>query len=185
MNVPSVYLDTNVLIDAFNAKRKLHKEAVLLLELIKEKRWVARTSIFTLIEFTEAQKSNYFAIKKIQEGTEIREIAGLLRNMELSSEEIAELGKRKADFLKGLEIVLVELNADGWSRALELSSNYNVSGPDAIHLSAALQVGCKIIATNDTDFIKEGNAVLDEEREHTALVMCQPKDVAKIMDNKG
>lgn len=155
---PVMYLDTNVLLDAMFGRRRAAQS---LLERIRENRWPAITSPFSILEMLEAKKADKWAEKLLVEGWSFFQIQRKLGERrtgpsQLRRKELEEVYLNLQARLKPvLEIVTLPEPTPGlFDRAEDVSASTNIEATDVFHLATALEFGCDMLVTADRDFAK-------------------------------
>lgn len=178
------YIDTNVALDYITAR---NREAVLVLNKIKEKGWKCISSSFLAMELADYKKDSLFVIDKaIEKKWEMRKILRETYSKDLKRGDFEKVLDWFNDFLqeyKNLEIYDFLKTSDEWLGAQGISFNSNLNAPDAIHLTSAMFGAiagyCQIMITNDRHFIKEEQRVIDENRLARKLKVMTVADVRK------
>lgn len=148
--VPHIYLDANIIVDIIQGQRN---SSIHLIETIKNKVWICSTSAFSYMEVLDIMQENKFIYEKMSEGYPLKKILRMRNDRDLSSatlNKILEVVKNR--FFKRYKIYFYDLSPDGWSLALGLGSDSNISAPDCIHLATAMEAGCDLLITSDETF---------------------------------
>lgn len=155
---PIFYLDTNVLLDAMYGRRQ---SAAALLQRIRETGWSAITSPFSILEMLEAKKADKWAEKLQAEGRTFFQIHRRLGERRSGPSQLRQrdLGEVYQDLRTKLqpvhEIVMLPQPTPGlFDRAEDISASTNIETTDLFHLATALEFGCDILVTADSEFAK-------------------------------
>jgi len=154
---PHLYLDTSVILDAIH---KRYEPSVALMKRIETEHWQCSTSRFTALEILDVEQEEKFIENLRTEGFLLSKIRGYLgsrRQLEwgLKSRELNEIYVTLHDVLSS-EFAFIEfehpLTEELWDKAEGYCAITNIGAMDAIHLAAALEIGCNILVTRDSDF---------------------------------
>ncbi len=155
---PILYLDTNVLLDAMYGRRE---SAGLLLQRIRENGWIAITSPFSILEMLEAEKADRWAEKLQAEGMSFFQIQKRLGERRTGSSRLDryDLEETYTDLRTRLQPVYEIVTFPSptpWllDGAEDISASTNIEATDIFHLASALEFGCDILVTADSDFAK-------------------------------
>ena len=178
------YIDTNVALDYITAR---NREAVLVLNKIKEKGWKCISSSFLAMESADYRKDSLFVIDKaIEKKWEMRRILRETYSKDLRRGDFEKVFDWFNEFLqeyKNLEIYDFLKTSDEWQGAQAISFNSNLNAPDAIHLTSAILGAiagyCQVMITNDRHFIKEAQRVIEEYSLAPKLKVMTISDVRK------
>lgn len=151
---PFIYIDTNVVIDTID---KSNKNAIHLMETIRDKKWECATSTFTLLEVLDVKKDSRFIMNKLGEGYTIKWILRKRSEKDLSNSEMENIyEKMYNNFFDRYKFVeFYWLTMEGWERVIELGTKSNISAPDLIHLATALECNCDFLVTSDEFFCQQ------------------------------
>lgn len=163
LEVPHLYLDTNVILDVLRDRQRHGKLASLeLLERAKRDKWFVSTSPFAIMEILDVEQDDLFFQIKVSEGNTVGDVLRIRRQRDLSEERLDKISSRIHDKLRisyGY-IDYWELDSQGFDHAVELARTTNISAPDCIHLATALELGCDVLVTTDEFFMKEAKRFL-------------------------
>jgi len=173
--VPHLYVDTNVFVEIIEGQ---HQASIHLIETAKEKKWRCSTSIFTLMELSEIRQDNKYVYDQLGLGTHIKKAFRSLDQKNLSLSELKQIqGKIDALFTNTYPFVeFFALEEKGWDRALDLKATTNISAPDAIHLSTAIEAGCDVLVSLDAFLIKEASKYIRT---------CSPENTQSVIIELG
>ncbi len=178
------YIDTNVALDYITAR---NREAILVLDKIREKGWKCISSSFLAMELADYKKDSLFVIDKaIEKKWEMRKILRETHNKDLRRGDFEKV----LDWFNGFkqEYNNIELydflkTSDDWQGAQGISFNSNLNAPDAIHLTTAIlgAIGgyCQIMITNDKQFIQEARKIIDDYKLARKLKVMTISEVKK------
>jgi predicted nucleic acid-binding protein len=178
------YIDTNVALDYITAR---NREAILVLDKIKERGWKCVSSSFFAMELAEYKKESLFVIEKAMEKKwEMRKILRETYKKDLRRGDFDKVLDWFNDFRKGYSnIELYDFLKDNndWQVAQGISFNTNLNAPDAIHLASAMlgAIGghCQIMITNDQHFIQEARRFIGENKPSRKLQVMTISEVKK------
>ncbi len=171
IEVPHLYLDTAILIDVLRNRRTASTR---LLEEARQKAWLISTSQFAVMELFDVEQDDRFFILEVTKG---RTVASVLRERyrrNLDENERKGIENRVKDFLyiRYPFIQYFHLTADGFNMASGLCAKTNLSAPDCLHLTTALEARSDILVTTDDHFLGEAKAYIEActpEQIHEAL----------------
>jgi len=178
------YIDTNVALDYITAR---NREAILVLDKIKEKNWKCISSSFLAMELADYKKDSLFVIDKaIEKKWEMRKILRETYNKDLRRGDFEKVLDWFNEFRKeynNIEIFDFLKTSDDWQGAQGISFNSNLNAPDAIHLTSAMlgAIGgnCQIMITNDKHFIQEARRIIGEYKLSSKLKVMTISEVKK------
>jgi predicted nucleic acid-binding protein len=155
-----LYLDTNILRDYLENR---NPKSIELIEKARQENWECITSAFAMMELSDLQKDTLFFRKTVVGNKwDVDRFLRERRNKELMEEDFKDvenylnLTSTKLPFIK-----FVNLAEEGWSIALYMASHSTLSAVDSTHLATAYTAGSEKVITNDTQFIKCGNKILE------------------------
>ncbi len=172
-----LYFDTNILRDYLENR---NPKSVELVELARQKNADCFTSAFTMMELSDLQKDTLFFQKTvIGKKWDVDRFLRERRKKILSEESYTEVN----DYLNATTVRLpfikfFNLSEDGWKIAQFISSHSNLSATDTLHLATAYSAGSNALVTNDQEFIKFGNEVLQKSKRRDDIVICTPEKVS-------
>jgi predicted nucleic acid-binding protein len=183
-NVKTFYIDTNVALDYITAR---NREAILVLDKIREKGWKCISSSFLAMELADYKKDSLFVIDKaIEKKWEMRRILRETYNKDLKRGDFEKIFEWFNNFVSQYKnIVLYDFlnTSDDWQWAQEISFNSNLNAPDAIHLTSAFQgaVGglCRFMITNDKHFKEEADRLIIEYKLQSKLNVITVSETKK------
>lgn len=156
-----VYLDTNILRDYMENR---NQKSIELVECVRQKNLECYTSSFSMMELSDLQKDTMFFQKTvISKKWDIDKFLRQRRQKDLSEDNYKELEEyldtttAKLSFLK-----FANLGEEGWVIAKYISSHSPLTAVDTIHLATAYTAECNLLITNDDQFIKAGNKILEK-----------------------
>lgn len=121
------YIDTNVALDYITAR---NREAILVLDKIKEKGWKCVSSSFLAMELADYKKDSLFVIDKaIEKKWEMRKILREIYNKDLKRgdfEKIFDWFNGFRQEYKNVELYDFLKNSDDWQGAQEISFNQDL-----------------------------------------------------------
>jgi len=178
------YIDTNVALDYITAR---NREAILVLDKIKEREWKCISSSFLAMELADYKKDSLFVIDKaIEKKWEMRKILRATYNKDLKRgdfEKVFDWFNGFRQEYKNIELYDFLKNSDDWQGAQEIFFNSNLNSPDAIHLTSAIlgAIGgyCQIMITNDQQLLKEGRRIVDDYKLSSKLKVMTISEVKK------
>lgn len=158
--VPHIYLDTPILIDVLRNRRTASTR---LMEEARQKSWRVSTSQFAVMELLDVEQDDRFFILEVTKG---RTVASVLRERykrNLDESERKGIENTVKDFLniRYPFIQYFHLTADGFNRASGLCIKTNLSAPDCLHLTTALEASCDILVTTDDHFLEEAKVYIE------------------------
>ena len=155
---PIIYLDVNVILDAVDARRPSASE---LLDRIRENSWSAITSPFSILEMLEAKKVDKWADILAEQGMSFVQIQRRLgerrtgrsslnrQSLNAVYQELQLKLQPVSEFVTFPAPLLSLMN-----RAEDISAATNIEATDVFHLATAIEYGCDILVSSDTDFVK-------------------------------
>src|SRR6266487_4718188 len=163
------YIDTNVALDYITAR---NREAILVLNKIKDRGWKCVSSSFFAMELADYKKDSLFLIEKAMEKKwEMRKITREIHKKDLRRgdfDKVLDWFKNFQDEYKNVELYDFLKSNDDWQLAQGISFTSNLNAPDAIHLASAILGAmsgyCQIMITQDQHLIKEAQRILAENR---------------------
>lgn len=178
------YIDTNVALDYITAR---NREAILVLNKIKERGWKCVSSSFFAMELADYKKESLFVIEKAMEKKwEMRKIMREIYKKDLRRGDFDKVLDWFDDFRQeynNIELFDFLKNSDDWQGAQAISFKSNLNAPDAIHLTSAMlgAIGgyCQIMITQDQHFIKEAQRILTENKLSGKLKIMTVSEVRK------
>ena len=149
---PTLYLDTNVLLDIVRPQRR-RKESRQLVEEWQAKSWFCVSSYFAQMEALDAVQEIEWFLSRANQGHSIGSL--LRRRRDRRDLSPRELNKVSRDFYSQLVpeiqdyIEWIDLGQDAWEVAMRLATATNSSAPDCIHVAAAISRKCDALVTSD------------------------------------
>lgn len=183
------YIDTNVALDYITAR---NREAILVLDNIKANGWKCISSSFLAMELADYKKDSLFVIEKaIEKKWEMRKILRETYKKDLKRGDFEKVFEWFNDFrqeYKNIELYDFLKDSNDWQLAQEISFNSNLNSPDTIHLISAIlgAIGgyCQIMITNDQQFIKEAERIIDDYKVSSKLKLMTISGVKKKFFHK-
>ena len=177
---PIIYLDTNVIRDDTQNRRK---SSVHLIAKIRNKELECYTSIFAWMEMIDSAQEEEFVREKHKEGMEYNTICRKRNQIDLSKETLEYVSEKFKDILCNYRFIKpLSLSAEGWDLALHTASNSTISAPDTIHIATAWLSGANLMFTSDEHFKKHGNEILEHEGVSDKLKIYKPDQAQKILE---
>ncbi len=149
-DVPSLFLDTNIILDVLWA-RETGDDSAELVESIRNRGWRAVTSSFAIMEVTSQEQEERYVEDQRREGIPFRNIyrqlgnrvtdSGRLRNIHLRTQRLLRL---RLPFLEYLWI-----GDEGWGEAMRLCGETDIDPSDCINLAVAKFNGAFVFVTKD------------------------------------
>lgn len=169
--IPKIYVDTNILQGAISRR---DTDAIVFLDKAKEKGWEISTSIHTLMELLDVAKDRQFLMRCVYERwTDVNTFMRKRGAKDLGGEDLSNLAKEVNNFfLTYKTIKFININDSDWNLVKKIGETSNLNSSDILHLVTAYVGGCRVLATHDGEFIKEGNKVLEQERVGNLLRVC-------------
>ena len=132
-----------------------------LLMRIRENRWLAITSPFSILEMLEAKKNEKWAATLLDQGLTFFQVQRRLGQRRtgrtsLNARSLAEVYEDLQTKLRPLSefITFPAPSSSLMNRAEDISAATNIEATDVFHLATALEFGCDILVTSDADFLK-------------------------------
>lgn len=148
---PTLYLDTNVLLDIIRPQRR--RESRMLLEEWRLRSWTCVSSYFAQMEALDAEQEIEWFLSRARQG---RSIGSLLRDRrdrrDLNRRELNKATKFfYSQFVPEVQkyIQWINLGSDAWEDAMRLAAQTNSTAPDCMHVAAAISRGCDVLVTSD------------------------------------
>lgn len=178
------YIDTNVALDYITAR---NREAIVVLNKIKERGWKCISSSFFAMELADYKKESLFVIEKAMEKKwEMRKIMRELSKKDLRRGDFDKVFNWFDDFRKeynNIELFDFLKISDDWQLAQSISFQSNLNAPDALHLTSAMlgAMGgyCQILITQDQHFLKEAQRILASHKLTGKLKLMSVSEVKK------
>ena len=173
---PYLYLDTNVILDIIRNRRVA---STILLDKIKNGKFDACTSYFTLLEVTDQEQEYKFFWKMLEKGYSLDKILRTRFHRELTKQDLKEVTEKiDTIFWKPFKDVIgfYYLEKDGWDRAWGLMEDTSIRANDLIHLATALSQKCDLFVTSDNDLL---NAIRKK------IPACTPEKVEQKLKSLG
>lgn len=183
------YIDTNVALDYITAR---NREAIVVLNKIKDRGWKCISSSFFAMELADYRKESLFVIEKAMEKKwEMRKIMRELYKKDLRRGDFDKVLDWFDDFRKeynNIELFDFLKTNDDWQGAQAISFQSNLNAPDAIHLTSAMlgAIGgyCQIMITQDQHFLKEAQRILTANKLAGKLKLMTVSEVKKKFFSK-
>ena len=179
-----LYLDTNIIRD-YLENRNHH--SIQLLELIRQKNWECISSVFTMMEIADLEQDSIFFQKTvIRKKWDADRFLRERRQKELTSDDYEDL----EEYLNKIPVQLpfltfFNLSEDGWGTAKLVASHTVLSAVDTIHFATAYTAKSDIIVTNDRNFIKHGNKIMERSKRAKSTLICLPEKVEESVEKLG
>jgi predicted nucleic acid-binding protein len=154
-----LYVDTNFILDCTEGR---NDKSIVLMSKIKENNWRCITSAFTIMEISEVKKDETFVYKKLQKKWSLSNILRERYKKDLNNDDFKEISQYiKNKIINSYPIIeTINLPEEGWTLALEISTNSNIPTGDAIHLASAWNSKCNFLVTSDKPFISNARDVI-------------------------
>jgi len=166
-----VYLDTMFLVRLQQNKGDYAKCLASLQHRVASDNWSCVTSPFGIMEWADVLQENAYILQELARGEYISDILKNKNRKErqLSTRRLRGVQKKVTRWLESHPDLITVEKIPGTSEQLfRLASviclNGTIMAPDAIHLAAALQLGCDLILTNDELFIHSVNKELANKK---------------------
>ena len=175
-NKMKIYIDTNILQGALSRR---NKDDIVFLQKLKEKDLECYTSILTVMELLDVSKDRKFLMKLIVDKfVDVNTFLSERKEKNLSLEDLQEIANNINNlFIEYKFIKLINIKETDWQLVKKIGENSNLHSSDVIHLVTAWVGGCQYLATNDDQFIKEGNKILKREKVSKKLKICKPSNI--------
>lgn len=153
------YLDTNVVLDVIDRRRRNSNSLHLIDQLRSRGELGSIISIFVLMEAVEQRQESAFMNWLVNSGhsySEIQSEGG--RSRSLSGEECGRCYNEVLAFQRGLGRkvkILCPASDTVWTEAAEFVRARNIGASDALHVAIAHSAGCSVFATSDRGLIRE------------------------------
>jgi predicted nucleic acid-binding protein len=163
-----VYVDTNIL-QAANVRKSTPD--VVFIENAKKKNWELFTSIHTFMELLDTEKDRRFLMKCVlDKGLDVSTFLAKRKSKNLSKDDLSDLATNVNNFFfTNRFIQVINIKDSDWSLVKKIGETSNLHSSDILHLVTAWVGNCQVLVTNDDDFIREGNAILKQEKVHNNL----------------
>lgn len=179
-----LYFDTNIIRDYIENR---NSKSIELLEKARNEGWDCVTSAFTMMELADLEQDTIFfhntvARKKWDVDRFLRE----RKQKTLTKSDFDDLENYLTNVLVRLPFLsYFNLSGDGWELARESASRSVLSAVDSIHLATAYSSMSELIVTNDTNFIKHGNVILQGSKRKGKIKVCLPEKVVETAQEMG
>jgi predicted nucleic acid-binding protein len=153
---PRPYIDTNLFLDYV---RNRNKESVMLLETIRHKKIVCRTSYYTLLELIDREQENRWIWKRVQTGDTLDDFLRHRYPRKLDNADLSTAFKEvETKFLKPFVdtdiVYLVYPSGQSWDSILKILRTDNFSVGDAFQVDASIGTHCNVFITRDSELAK-------------------------------
>lgn len=178
---PRIYVDTNILQGAISRR---NTEDILFLKKAKQNGWKILTSIYTLMELLDVAKDRKFLLNSIYERwIDVSTFLSERKTKNLGREDLAELAKEVNNFFIDNEVIqFINIKENDWELVKKIGETSNMHSSDALHLVTAWVGNCQVLTTNDSEFVKEGNRILTEEKASNKLKVCIVQEIGKVLN---
>ncbi len=147
------YLDTNVILDYIEQRRN---DSIYFFEkIVRTEGWSCCTSYFTILELIDQEQQLRHLGNLLTKRRPLDEIIRMKQkklNQDERSEAIAKVDTFFEKYMDNLDIF--SLNDDSWDFTIKIMDQLDISAPDALHLTVAIEANVDIFVSNDSDFIK-------------------------------
>lgn len=154
---PIFYLDVNVILDAIYDRRPSSSQFI---ARISSENWTAITSPFSILEMLEAQKADKWAADLLARGLTFFQVQRRLGERRTGR---SRLNRQALDQVYGnlrsrLQTISQHLTFPAPTSSLmnlaeDISASTNIESTDIFHLATALEYGCDILLSGDSDFV--------------------------------
>ncbi|MCL5786082.1 MAG: PIN domain-containing protein [Candidatus Thermoplasmatota archaeon] len=180
---PIPYFDSNVILDYI---RKRRNDSVLLLETIKRRKLRSWSSFYMLLELTDKEQENKWIWKRAQKGETLDDILRTRYPRNLTKDELRAvydeiIEKFMTDFIVS-DIIYVNIPSnEDWDEILQLMVESNISIADSIHVIAAINSGCNVFITRDSQLTQIIHGL--ESKWKIKLPVSDPQNLDKVLSN--
>lgn len=151
---PRIYVDTNVILDVIERRRK-KDDSFLLLDKRKNECWYCCTSAYTICELIDKEQEFLHTGNLLLKRYTLDEILKSRKPKDLSQEQRDDAIDKVRGFFKQYKIEQFTLEEKGWETAYAVLRDLNVSASDAVQVATAIEAGCSIFVTNDRELGEE------------------------------
>ena len=154
-DVPSLFLDTNIILDVLWA-RETGDDSAELVEKVRNVGWRAMTSSFAVMEVTSQEQEERYVEDQRREGIPFRNIYRQLGSRVTDASRLRNIHIRTQRLLN-LRLLFLEylwLNDDGWTEALRLCGETDIDPSDCINLAVAKFNGALVFITKDSALLR-------------------------------
>jgi len=175
-----VYVDTNVLQGTISGR---NTRDIVFIDKAKEKGCKVYTSIYTLMELLDIAKDRKFLMKSvIDKWVDVATFLQERKAKNLSKDDLDDLTTKLNNFFLHNKIIeFINIKETDWELVKKIGESSNLHSSDALHLVTAWVGNCHVLVTHDSEFIKEGNRILKEEKVYDKLRICDVNDVEEII----
>jgi predicted nucleic acid-binding protein len=156
---PRIYVDTNVILDVIERRRK-KDDSFLLLDKIKNEGWYCCTSAYTICELIDKEQEFLHVGNLLLNRHTLDEILKSRKPKDLSQEQRDDAIDKVRGFFKQYKIEQFTLEEKGWETAYAVLRDLNISASDAIQVATAIEANCSIFISNDGELGKEAQKKL-------------------------
>ena len=155
---PVFYLDVNVILDAIYDRRPSSSQLIVR---ISSENWTAITSPFSILEMLEAQKADKWAAGLLEQGLTFFQVQRRLGerrtgrsrlNRQALDQVYRDLGARLQMISRHL--TFPDPTSSLMNLAEDISASSNIESTDVFHLATAVEYGCDILVSGDSDFVR-------------------------------
>lgn len=173
-----LYLDTNLFLDM--TRNRNNEFTRTLFHEIKEDKYEAVTSTFTLLEIVQEEQEGAYAERElIHNKRSFDEIRSTMHERNLSKSTLEDVHNSVWKCLKPYtdteKIIVRYLDEEGWDFAIDIQGEIDVSASDAIHIAVAFKYGCDIFVTSDSQLIHNCSKHFKPQR----LLFSTPSELKK------
>lgn len=169
-SAPKVYLDTNVLLDLFYNRRRATTELVVQ---GRNEQWELASSHFAMTELYDIIQERTWAVRRLNEENEqLNSVIAGRHQRDLPSDTLLRIQTQVTHFTDVLhsELVFYDFAGTGsLNAAMAFSAHTNLSAPDCIHLTLAIEIGADLIVTSDRHFITQAESYVPTSRPEDAV----------------
>lgn len=175
---PTLYLDTNVLLDIIRPRRR--GESRQLLETWQARSWTCMSSYFAIMEALDVEQESMWFRSMIRKGEAVDWLLRNRRRRDLTSRARGKvLGAFYKQFVAEAQDYINWLFLDdaGWEEAIRLAMQTDSSAPDCIHVATALSHGCDVLVTSDQPLSHTAAGEIEVATPEEVLTWLQTTDV--------
>ena len=143
---PTLYLDTNVLLDLIRPRRR-PASSQLVSECL-QRSWTCTSSTFALMEALDIEQTNRWASTEMRKGQAFDQLWRGRGERVLAPRVLNSIYKQ---FVEALDerVELFQPDESAWEDAIQLAIDTATFAPDCVHVAAALSRRCDVLVTWD------------------------------------
>lgn len=171
--LPSLYLDTTVILDLLRPSRR--PISVNLIEGAEQRSWSCISSYLSIMEALDSEQEMGWITKMMKQGESVDRLLRNRQDRELSEDQLQRIRRKmNRTFVRRYRdyIDWVYLDEDGWNTAVGLAQETNIWANDCIHLATALITACDVLVTSDKPF---------RRRASTFIATASPEETSQQM----